>query len=201
MLQTIRARVMTRALTSCFVLFALAVSIVVVLEESSFSPGAQVLARYHPVFVSFALGLVALYFVMTEIPDRVWLRPEILVVLAALGCAQITADVVATLRWRAYVTDLTNRLNSAAGRIPWSSTLQTGDSQRDTNWRLMSVEWVIPLMSITYAKGGVVSAMIDPRPEMTFRPLDPQKPDQFPKLRGIDFSPYKASFSLPTRIP
>ena len=57
----------------------------------------------------------------------------------------------------------------------------------------MSMEWVIPLISIAFAKDGVVRMMIDPRPNITFRPVDPNKPDQLPVLRGIDFAPYRAA--------
>jgi hypothetical protein len=194
----VRANALARVLATCFVVFAVAMSIIAVSVESSFSPNAQVLSRYHPVFVSFALGLVAATFAMMDIPDRMWLRHEILVVIVALGCAQIVADVSATLRWRDYVDDLKTRLSAASGLIPWDSTLRTGDAKRDADWRLMSMEWVIPLMSIVYAKDGVVSAMIDPSSEMTFRPVDPRKPDQLPKLRGIDFTPYKSAFSPST---
>jgi hypothetical protein len=59
----------------------------------------------------------------------------------------------------------------------------------------MSIEWVIPLICIAFAKNGLVTTMIDPRPEMTFRPVDPNKPDRLPVLRGIDFSPYRAALT------
>ena len=60
----------------------------------------------------------------------------------------------------------------------------------------MNADWVIPMMSIIFARGGVVSAMIDLPPEMTFRPLDPEKPDELPRLRGVDYSAYRRFLSL-----
>jgi hypothetical protein len=166
-----------------------------VFVETSFSPDAQVLARYHPVFVSFGLGLVMLAFHTWKIPERSWLQPATLMIIAALSVAQATADVAATLRWRAYIADLQTRLAATSGLIRWEDTLATGDTARDTNWRLMSIEWVIPLVCIVFAKNGLVKTMIDPRPEMTFRPVDPAKPDRLPAVRGIDFSPYRASLA------
>jgi hypothetical protein len=51
------------------------------------------------------------------------------------------------------------------------------------------------MMSIIFARGGKVRAMIDLPPEMAFRPLDPEKPDELPNLRGIDYAPYRSSLA------
>jgi hypothetical protein len=130
-----------------------------------------------------------------DVPERIWLRPATFVIITVLAMAQATADVAATLRWRAYVADLQSRLTTTTGLIRWEDSLDTGDREKDTNWRLMSIEWVIPLVCIVFAKNGLVTTMIDPRPEMTFRPVDPDKPDRLPVLRGIDFSPYRAALT------
>lgn len=159
----------------------------------SFSPGAQTLARYHPVFVSFGLALIMLALVARDVPERIWLQPGICLIVAMLMLLHAGADLVATTRWRAYVADLQSRLSHGRGVLRWNDTLVTGDVQRDVNWRLMSVEWVIPLVSIAFARDGIVQTLIDPRPEMTFRPVDPNKPDRMPVLRGIDFAPYQAA--------
>jgi hypothetical protein len=189
------AQLRTQQLAACFCAFSVAAMAISLFVETSFSPGAQVLARYHPVFISFGLGLVMLAFDTLEIPERIWLRPATLVIITALAMAQATADIAATLRWRAYVADLQSRLTTTRGLIRWEDTLATGDREKDTNWRLMSIEWVIPLVCIVFAKNGLVTTMIDPRPEMTFRPVDPDKPDRLPALRGIDFSPYRAALT------
>ncbi len=161
--------------------------------EWSFSPGSQTLARYHPVFVSFGLALVMLALVAGEVPERIWLQPGICLIVAMLMLLHAGADLAATMRWRAYVADLQSRLSQGRGLVRWNDTLVTGDAQRDVNWRLMSIEWVIPLVSIAFARDGIVQTLIDPRPEMTFRPVDPNKPDRMPALRGIDFAPYQAA--------
>jgi hypothetical protein len=195
LLPSLDARLRTRQLAIAFCAFSAVAAAISVFVETSFSPDAQVLARYHPVFVSFGLGLVMLAFHTWKIPERNWLQPATLMIIAALSVAQATADVAATLRWRAYIADLQTRLAATSGLIRWEDTLATGDTARDTNWRLMSIEWVIPLVCIVFAKNGLVKTMIDPRPEMTFRPVDPAKPDRLPAVRGIDFSPYRASLA------
>ena len=161
--------------------------------EWSFSPGSQTLARYHPVFVSFGLALVMLALVAGEVPERIWFQPGICLIVAMLMLLHAGADLAATMRWRAYVADLQSRLSQGRGLVRWNDTLVTGDAQRDVNWRLMSIEWVIPLVSIAFARDGIVQTLIDARPEMTFRPVDPNKPDRMPAMRGIDFAPYQAA--------
>ena len=192
-LQDSGAWLRTRQLAFGFCAFCVAAAATSLLMESSFSPGAQVLARYHPVFVSFGLGLVMLALQVWRIPERIWLQPAALVMIAALSIAQATDDIAATLRWREYIVDLQTRLTTNTGLIRWDDTLATGDPVKDTNWRLMSIEWVIPLVCIVFARNGRVTTMIDPRPEMTFRPVDPAKPDRLPVVRGVDFSPYRAT--------
>jgi hypothetical protein len=126
-----------------------------------------------------------------RVPDRSWMHPATMSVLISLCAAQVVADVYATLRWNAYIVDLQSRLVSGHGLIPWESTLHTGDERTDTNWRIFKIEWVIPYMCIIFAPNGVVNAIIALPKDLTFRPLDPEKPDRLPRLRGIDFAPYK----------
>lgn len=187
------ARLRTQQIVFAFCAFGVVVAVIPFFVETSFSPGAQVLARYHPVFVSFGLGLVMLAFYIWNPPQRIWLQPSALVIVAVLGGAQAAADIAATLRWRAYTIDLQSRLTATTGLVRWNDTITTGDREKDINWRLMSMEWVIPLVCIAFAKNGLVTTMIDPRPEMTFRPVDPAQPSRLPMLRGIDFSPYRAA--------
>ncbi|SHH48963.1 hypothetical protein [Bradyrhizobium erythrophlei] len=112
-------------------------------------------------------------------------------ILISLCATQAVADAVATRRWNAYVADLQSRLVKWHGLIPWEETLQTGDERADTNWRLFDIGWVVPLPCIIFAPNGIVNAIIDLPEGTSFRPLDPERPDLLPKLRGIDFAPYK----------
>jgi hypothetical protein len=54
-------------------------------------------------------------------------------------------------------------------------------------------------MSFIYAHSGVVHSMIDPPSEMTFRPVDPRKPETMPQLRGVDFTPYLSALAAQRR--
>jgi hypothetical protein len=189
------ARSRSRAIALGFATVAVLAAITSVFVEQSFSPTAQFWARYQPVFVSLGLALAGLWFLCYRVPQRLWAQPVALAVVAALCVPQAAADVVATMHWRDYVTELEARLNNSSGLIPSQSVLVTGNPQRDANWKVLFNEWVIPLMSFIYAHNGVVNSMIDPPSEMTFRPVDPRKPETMPQLRGIDFTPYLSALA------
>ena len=193
------ARAWSEFVGMAFVLFALSAVAIAWLIEPSFAPRAQVLARYHPVYVSTVLGVAAVTLARRGVLERLPLKVCCLLIVIPLCCAQIAADVVATGRWRSYLIDLQSRLATQSGLISWQSTLTTGDARRDLDWELMNADWVIPMMSIIFARAGIVRAMIDLPPEMTFRPLDPKKPGALPRLRGIDYGPYRRALaSQPT---
>lgn len=161
--------------------------------EQSFSAFAQLQARYHPVFVSAALGGAMILLIRLRMPQQLWMQPATCFVLLTLCIAQVVADVVATNCWEAYLSDLQSRLEKGKGLIPWESTLQTGDMLVDANWRLFEIGWVVPYNCIIFAPSGVVSAIIDLPQGTTFRPLDPERPDRIPELTSIDFAPYRNS--------
>jgi hypothetical protein len=187
--------VSTRTIALVFALFALAAITAAILIERSFSPFAQLQARYQPVFISAALGAVVVLLLELRLPDQLWLQPTTIFILVTLCATQTTADVAATRRWHAYVVDLQSRLADGRGLIPWEATLHTGDRFRDVNWRLMAVPWVIPVTSIVYSPGGRINSIINLPAGSTYRPVDPEKPDQLPKLRGVDYTPYLRFFA------
>jgi hypothetical protein len=184
-----------RTIALVFALFAVAAIAAALLVEKSFSPFAQLQARYHPVFVSAALGTAVVLLLELRLPERFWMQPATAYILIALCAAQTAADFAATRRWHAFVVDLRSRLADGRGLIPWEATLHTGDRLRDMNWRLMAVSWVIPVTSIVYSPGGRINSIINLPAGTTYRPVDPEKPDQLPKLRGVDYTPYQRFFA------
>jgi hypothetical protein len=180
-----------RTITIAFALFALAAAAAAVLIDESFAPFSQSQARYHPVFVSAALGTVVVLLLELSVPHRFWMQPATVFILIALCAAQTAADIVATHRWHAFVVDLRSRLANARGLVPWEATLSTGDMSVDINWDLMAIAWVIPVTSIVYAPNGIINSMIDLPIGATLRPVDPEKPEYLPILRGINYGPYQ----------
>ena len=169
----------------CFAITATATAIMV---EQSFSPPSHSVARYHPVMVSAALGIIMIWLLRFQVPDRSWMRPATIFILISLCATQTVADVAATKRWNAYVVDLQTRVANGRGVIPWETTRHTANERADINWRLMSVGWVAPFNSIVYAPKGVVNAIIEPPIGSPFQPLDLRRPESLPKLRGISYA-------------
>jgi hypothetical protein len=186
----------SRFIVICFAAFALAAVAAAFFVERSFSPYTNYHARYFPILVSLVLAATAIWVYGWPVPERTWTHPAILSIFIFLCVAQAAADIAYCWRWREYVTDLQSRLASSNGLIAWESTLHTGDARRDLNWRLLDHSWLLPVMSIVWAKDGVVKSMIDWPVGSTWKPLDPEKPDQLPKLPGIDYRPYVAAFAL-----
>ena len=171
-------------------LFALVAITVAITVENSFSPFAQLQARYHPPLTSAILALAMILLRRFRLPERLWINRATIFIFFSLCLTQAVADTIATRRWDAYVADLQSRLLKWRGLIPWEKTLQTGDERADANWRLFNIGWVVPFPCIIFAPNGIVSAIIDLPKGTTFRPLDPERPDLLPKLRGISFEPY-----------
>jgi hypothetical protein len=167
-----------------------AITVAVTVEES-FSPFAQLQARYHPPLISTILATAMILLRRFQLPEKLWMNRATIFILISLCFTHAVADVVATRRWNAYVADLQFRLVKWQGLIPWEKTLVTGDERADTNWRLFKIGWIVPYPCVIFAPNGIVNAIIDLPEGTTFRPFDPERPDRLPKLRGIDFTPYK----------
>jgi hypothetical protein len=195
MLPADKVRRYTKLLLWGWTCFALGTIATVIMVEQSFSPFSQLQARYHPPFVSALLGFMMIALLRFKQSDRAWMNPAaIIFVLLSLCVTQGFADVAATWRWNAYVTDLRSRLTNGSGLIPWEETLHSGDERADINWRIFKIAWVIPSLCVIFAPRGIVKAMIDLPKGSTFRPLDPERPNDLPEIRGVDFAPYKRIF-------
>src|ERR1700730_2355098 len=142
------ARLYSRAIAAAFVLIAFVAICASWTVDWTFAPFSQVQARYHPVYVSAILGVAAVLTAIIRIPEQLWANSSTLVVIVALCIAQTAWDVDASTRWHGYTIDLQSRLARSTGLIPWQSTLETGDAQRDANWRFFSADWIIPILSI-----------------------------------------------------
>jgi hypothetical protein len=171
--------------------FALGAIVTAIMIEQSVSPFSQLQARYHPAMVSAVLGLLMIALLRFRQTERAWINPATIFVMVSLCVAQGSADVAVTWRWDAYALDLQSRLSHSNGLIPWEATLHSGDERADVNWRIFEFPWVIPFLCVIFAPKGSVKTMIDLPKDMTFRLLDPERPNDLPEIRGIDFMPYK----------
>ena len=122
-----------------FVAFAAAMIFVGWSADRAFSPAAQALARYNPIFASMILASSLILALKYDISPSEWIRPPAIIGVIALALAQTVTDMAATWRWKAYISDFENRLANASGLIPWDQTVNTGNARRDREWQLMTV--------------------------------------------------------------
>jgi hypothetical protein len=179
-----------------FACWALLAALCAWFVDAAFAPYLQFQARYHPVFVSALLALAAIAANHWQSLEHAITRPPVLIVTLALCFAQILWDVAATTRWRSYLDDFRARLANSTGLIPWEQTLDTGDPVKDREWRLLA--WQMPAMSLIFADGMRIRSIIA-NPVGHWQPFDLSNPDALPKLRGVDYGPYREALMSGSR--
>lgn len=155
--------------------------------DETVSPAAQNLSRYNGIFASLVLGL---FIALGANANFSWSKAPTLLIVVSLSMAQMGTDLAATWRWRLYLQDFQTRLANSTGLADWQGNAAGADSSRDANWRLMTIGWVNPIMSIVLSPGGQVHSILDYTPETTFRPFDLLDPNSLPRLRGVSYRPY-----------
>lgn len=187
----------SRGTWSVALAFAAAAVVAIVLPwgcERCVAPQAEAWSRYDSLLSGFGLGLLTVYWQRRHEHLAELASAPALVVLACLAAAQASTDLVATLRWKAYTADLSARLASSRGLVPWSSTRDTGDRVRDANWQAFTAGWVLPMLSIVFAPSGEVRAIMD-YPADAWRPFEPREVSSLAKIRGVNYAPYRRALS------
>jgi hypothetical protein len=159
-----------------WLLIVLSAVIVAVTVEASVAPLTHAQSRYHPAFMSAGLGAIMILLRRFKLPDRTWKNSAMILVLISLCVAQAVADAAATRQWNAYITDLQTTLSQERGLIPWETRLRVANRRADVDWRAFEIAWTIPYICIIFAPNGVVNSIIDLPKDLTFRPLDPERP-------------------------
>ena len=176
-------------------MFAAVAAVLACVIDQTYSPRAQIAARYHAIFVSVLLATAVLLALQRRVEERVWLHRCGLAVVLALCIAQWTWDVAATLRWRAYLANLGTRLSAARGLVPWELAARDENRERQYAWTMMSLGWNMPSFCIAISNGAPVRSLIAAPLDSPWQPFDPLKPEQLPKIRGVDYTPYLQALS------
>ena len=157
--------------------------------EETLSPAAQNLSRYNGIFASMALGFFIALFANARLRFS-WSKAPTLVIVVSLAVAQMGTDLAATWRWRLYLHDFQTRLANSTGLTDWQGNAAGTNAARDASWRLMTIGWVNPIMSIVLSPDGQVHSILDYTPDATFRPFDPLDPNSLPRIRGVSYRSY-----------
>jgi len=184
------ARAYLRNIASTWLFLSAAIVACALFVEQSFSTVAQETARYHPPMISALLGMSMIALMKLRL-DLSRIRAVAIVILCSLCVTQAVSDLVATHRWNSYIDDLRSRLAHGQGLIPWEATLQTSSELADANWKLFNKGWIVPYHSIIFAPNGVVRSIVGLPSGTSYRPVDPERPNGLPELRGIDYTPFR----------
>jgi hypothetical protein len=157
--------------------------------EETLSPAAQNLSRYNGIFASMALGFFIALFANARLRFS-WSKAPTLVIVVSLAVAQMGTDLAATWRWRLYLHDFQTRLANSTGLTDWQGNAAGTNAARDASWRLMTIGWVNPIMSIVLSPDGQVHSILDYSPDATFRPFDLLDPNSLPRIRGVSYRSY-----------
>jgi hypothetical protein len=157
--------------------------------EETLSPAAQNLSRYNGIFASMALGFFIALFANARLRFS-WSKAPTLVIVVSLAVTQMGTDLAATWRWRLYLHDFQTRLANSTGLTDWQGNAAGTNAARDASWRLMTIGWVNPIMSIVLSPDGQVHSILDYSPDATFRPFDPLDPNSLPRIRGVSYRSY-----------
>lgn len=170
-----------------FAIFAMVIVIFAVFADTSLTPAGQSLARFNPIFASLALGTFLVLGVHGYFQIAAWAGLPTLMIILTLCASQTAADVVATWRWHQYTDDFRNRLAGAKGLADWRGGMPISNDRRESNWRVMTVGWVHPIMSIILSPDGAVRSILDYPPGTPFRPIDTSGVAKLPKIRGVNY--------------
>jgi hypothetical protein len=120
-------------------------------------------------------------------------RRLVLLVVVILAAGQITWQIAATAQWSGRLSLFRDVVAGGSGLMPIDATPL---AQRRIGLQVVKPlewGWTNPLLSIMLAPGGHVAAIVAARPG--WQPFDPSRPDDLPRLPGIDYTRYRAALA------
>jgi hypothetical protein len=120
----------------------------------------------------------------------------VFLITACLGIAQSAWNIPASGQWSNMLVAMRSEVRTGVGVIPLEKSVMFRRTIAGAPIRRLHGDWPLLPMSIILADGGNVRAMIDPGTEV-FRPFDPYRPGDLPKLQrhGIRYDTYLAALS------
>jgi hypothetical protein len=192
--EALRARALRRASQGTLLLFALiAVLFIVAPERVSICPSFMA-ARGWPVIDTTVMAAgIHLLRRRGWTPQRL-APPQVRAVLLGIIPMQLAIQTGVTLAWADYRDDLARLVASRQGPIPWEEAAAALDPRREPFRGAFVWAWSIQPLSVVLAPRGQVQAIVEPRPNVEYRPYRPDDPDTLPRcVPGLDWSRYLAA--------
>jgi hypothetical protein len=151
----------------------------------------QVGARSLHVPLPFAIAM--LVFAASRGLSRIGARTfaALFLVVSALGIAQSTWHLLATAQWSNMLSVLRGELRTHTGAIRYESSLMSEATLSKQPIAALHGRWPLIPLSIVLSDDKVVRSMIVFN-DGTFRPFDPERENDVPRLEryGFDYRPY-----------
>ena len=188
-----------RWIAAAFAVLAAAGIALAALATTRVAPGQQFGARVNPALLSFLLAAGALGSLWRPARLRWWARPATLWVLAPLAGACLAWHAIEVRTWSRYLAIVRGVLAHERGLVAPGAIVARLDARDRIIFRNMSWHWTFPETSLVLAPGGKVSAIIAREHPVPWKTWDLADPDQVPKSRFFDSSPYRAALARPAR--
>ncbi len=160
------------------------------LDQGSFNPISQFVARNHPAFVSFLLALVAGLGIVRPRFAQTWKSRGNLMVIAGLTVGVVAWHTAATKVWSGYITDFRQLLATNSGYVSWDEAVASLPEDKAKRFHAMSWDWTTPLMSLDLAPNGQVSTILGNKGGLVHFEFDPLNEEDLPQSPLFDTSPY-----------
>jgi hypothetical protein len=169
------------------------------LWPATVAPGQQFASRVNPAIVSLLLSAGVLGSLMKPARQRWWARRAAIAVCAILGASCLAWHAIEVRYWSIYLGTVRGVLAESRGLV-LPRDVAAGLGVRDRAIvRNMSWHWAFPELSLVLAPAGKVSAIIARERPVPWKTWDPREPDQVPRSRFFDISPYRAALARPAR--
>lgn len=163
-----------------------------ILLPEQFAPVTQTNARAWAVLVPAGLALLMLARESGRLPlpldSHQWRG-----IIAGLAAAQITWQICATMQWAGYVDLFRRELAGRPGLVRHEDTLLAEASLGTQALAPLVTGWTNTSMSIVLAPQGRVAAIVAAPEGIAWQPFDPLRPEQLPRVEGVDYAPYLAA--------
>ncbi len=173
-------------------LFAAAAILVLVDGDGVLAPSRYFAARGLPLIGTTALAFGLFLLDRRGIPPARLVTPPAALILLGLLLTQTTMQLAMTARWEAYTQDMRVLVSRPRGAIAFADASRM-INPAGTRFRAELLKsWSVEPLSIVLAPGGLVLSVLEPKPGEPFVPYRLDRPNDFPRVPGLDWSHFSA---------
>ena len=196
-----RAQTLQRASLACLAFFLLVAGLYLAIPEWVALPQNFFAARGFPIMATMLMAYAIFQFRRFGWQAETLTPPPVRTVLAAIIALNLLVQTVLTLHWDSYRNDLAALVASRQGVIGWNKVSAALNPQRTFFRNDLARSWIIQPLSIALAPRGRVRAMVDARPDISWKPYNPDDAGTLPLCaKGLNWDGYLAARGFPPAV-